>query len=312
MKKVIKAILLSIIFYIIITAGCVINAASANISASKNSVEVGDSVSIYVNYTAAAWNLKIRGDGITNTNIADVTEDTENASNLETLNLDTSRPGTYVIKLTGDITDGTTEVTTQINKTVSVIVKEKVVQNNTENNQNNGTEENKQNLPVNNNTSTNTTEDIKPIENSSSQVPVQTTPQNQNVVQNNNKNTSLNNSQTVTSNVISNNITNAEKKSTSEEKDDKDKNEKEEELNELKEESVEKINEDEEVEEKNTIVNDKVTRKVDSTYQDNIRDKEEIARKKAILEARQVWILIGIMALIVIIIISSIMIIKIK
>lgn len=103
-----------------------VQAASAEISASKANAEVGESVVITAKFAAAAWNLKVSGDGITGESYASQTSDLSEAQNTKTFNLNTSKAGTYTINIKGDITDkdGNTQ---EINKSCTITIKEKTV-----------------------------------------------------------------------------------------------------------------------------------------------------------------------------------------
>lgn len=125
MKKTIKALFV-IIFAIGIMSICSkVNAASATISASNTNVTVGDSVTITVKYTAAAWNLSVSGNGVSSASYVGNTDDAKNASATKTITLDTSSVGTKTIYLKGDVSDGDTDVTTKIDTSVKVTVNEK-------------------------------------------------------------------------------------------------------------------------------------------------------------------------------------------
>lgn len=125
MKKTIK-VLFSIIFIIAILSICSkVNAATATLSATKTTATVGDSVTITVKYTAAAWNLSVSGDGISTTPYVGNTDDAKNATATKTITLNTSSAGTKTITLKGDVTDGDTDVTTKINTSVKITINEK-------------------------------------------------------------------------------------------------------------------------------------------------------------------------------------------
>ena len=124
MKKSIKIILISIFF--LLTVGVAQTfAASASISASKTTATVGDSVDIYVNINAAAWNVKVNGGGISET-IAGFNSDAENQTTKKTLSLNTAKAGTYTVTLGGDVTDANDAkvVLDGAGKSVTVTVKE--------------------------------------------------------------------------------------------------------------------------------------------------------------------------------------------
>lgn len=126
MKKRLLIIIFGIILSIFIGTAKV-EAANANITASKTTAEVGENVTIAVNFTAAAWNLKVSGEGVQNKGYAAQTADLSEQTTTDTLQFDTSKAGTYTIKLTGDITDKDGNVIEGINKTTTITVKEKTV-----------------------------------------------------------------------------------------------------------------------------------------------------------------------------------------
>ena len=99
-------------------------AASANISASTTNAYVGDNVTINVNVFAGAWNLNVTGS--VSASIVGYDEDANVTTN-KSYTLDTSRPGTYTITLSGDITDYDSEITTYPNQVVTVTVSERPV-----------------------------------------------------------------------------------------------------------------------------------------------------------------------------------------
>lgn len=127
MKNIFKKFLLINLFAILITLAGSIYAATANISATKTTAYVGDSVSINVSINAAAWNLNVSGSGITGGNITGFNMEGTNQSTTKTYTLNTKSAGTYTIYLKGDISDGATDVTSDISKSVTVTVKTKPV-----------------------------------------------------------------------------------------------------------------------------------------------------------------------------------------
>lgn len=149
MKKIIRILLLTIFALIGISAMSNVKAASASIKASKNPANVGDKVTITVTINAAAWDLKVSGNGISSDQYVDNTNDGNNATTTKTLTLDTSGAGSRTIVLSGDVTDGDTMATKKINTSVSVVVNEKPAtpppastttpSNNDSNNNNNST-----------------------------------------------------------------------------------------------------------------------------------------------------------------------------
>ncbi len=80
------------------------NAATAGISASSQNVNVGDNVNINVSITAATWNVKVSGSGISDS-IVGVNTDVQNQTTNQSYKLNTSKAGTYTVMITGDITD---------------------------------------------------------------------------------------------------------------------------------------------------------------------------------------------------------------
>ena len=123
-KKILVAIVISIITLIIGTIN--VKAASYEIKANKTTAEVGDEVIITVKFVAAAWNVKVNGNGITGASYASQTSDLTEQETVKTFKLDTSKAGTYTITVSGDITDANGS-TQDLNKSCTVTVKEKVV-----------------------------------------------------------------------------------------------------------------------------------------------------------------------------------------
>ena len=127
MKRKLKGLLSIIIYIILIYVGNNIYAASANISATKTTAYVGDSVDVNVIVNAAAWNLSVSGNGITGGSITGFNIEGVNQTTTKIYTLNTSSVGTYVITLKGDVSDGSTDVTTDISKSVTINIKEKPV-----------------------------------------------------------------------------------------------------------------------------------------------------------------------------------------
>ena len=94
--------------------------ASAGISATKTNVTQGESVNINVSAQAATCNLKVNGSGISD-KIVEGNIGGNSQSYSRTYKLDTSKPGTYTINLTGDVTDadGTKDVVGSVTVTVA-------------------------------------------------------------------------------------------------------------------------------------------------------------------------------------------------
>lgn len=127
MKKLVYKIILQILLIslIIFVGTKAVNAASAKIGASATSVEVGDNVSINVSIDAIAWNIKVDGSGISDLIVGGNLDDFANKTTNKSYNLDTSNPGTYTIKLSGDVTDAANGANSDQNGSVTITVKEK-------------------------------------------------------------------------------------------------------------------------------------------------------------------------------------------
>lgn len=123
-KKILIAILILIVALLIGTVK--VEAASAEIYASKATAEVGENITITAKFTAAAWNVKVSGNGISGSSYASQTSDLSEAENVKTFKLDTSKAGQYTISITGDITDANGE-TKEISKNCTVTINEKPV-----------------------------------------------------------------------------------------------------------------------------------------------------------------------------------------
>lgn len=123
-KKILIVILTLIAILLVGTIK--VQAASAEIYASKTTVEVGEDVTITAKFTAAAWNIKVSGNGISGASYASQTSDLSEAENAKEFKLDTSKAGKYTIIISGDITDTNGE-TKEINKSCTVTVNEKKV-----------------------------------------------------------------------------------------------------------------------------------------------------------------------------------------
>ena len=123
-RKILIVILILIATLVIGTIK--VQAASAEIYASKTTVEVGDEVTITAKFKAAAWNVKVSGNGISGASYASQTSDLSETENVKTFKLDTSKVGEYTISITGDITDDNGD-TKEINQKCKVTVNEKKV-----------------------------------------------------------------------------------------------------------------------------------------------------------------------------------------
>ena len=101
-----------------------VKAVSANISASKTNVGVGDKVIINVNWNAASWRLNV--EGAVSGKYANASEDGNNTNMSKTLYFTPTKPGSYTISLTGDISDGASNHTTSITKqTITIVASDK-------------------------------------------------------------------------------------------------------------------------------------------------------------------------------------------
>lgn len=137
MKIIKKIILLSIINLCIIAVFSKVNAASASISSNKTSMNVGDTATITVKYTAAAWNVQVSG-AVSYSN-ADASSNAKNTSKSASLKFTTKKAGTYTVRLSGDVTDENGK-TTDLSKSINITVKEKNSNNTSNNNSNNATD----------------------------------------------------------------------------------------------------------------------------------------------------------------------------
>lgn len=127
MKKILKCLIMIILFMIVGIVENNIYAATASISASKVNAYVGDTVTINVSVNAAAWNLNVSGNGVNGGPITGFNIEGTNQSTTKSYNLNTNSVGTYVISLNGDVSDGATDVTSDISQSVTVTVSAKSV-----------------------------------------------------------------------------------------------------------------------------------------------------------------------------------------
>jgi len=141
MYKVLVIILITISMLLIGTIEA--KAAGTSLTATKQNAYVGDDVKINLSFTAAAWNLKISGNGITGKSYAAQTSDLSEVTNGDSFTLNTTSAGKYKIVLKGDITDQN-GVTIDVEEEVTVIVEEKKVTpeppSNTDSNNNTGSD----------------------------------------------------------------------------------------------------------------------------------------------------------------------------
>ena len=126
-----KKIFYKIIIFVIILSGIVllsnskIYAASASISANSKEVNVGDNVDINVSVNAATWNMKVDGAGISDSIIGYNADDIANTTTTKSYKLDTSKPGTYTVSLSGDVTDANGQTSGNQGGSVTIKVSEK-------------------------------------------------------------------------------------------------------------------------------------------------------------------------------------------
>ena len=121
MKKTLRIIFI-LLFFLGITMICTkAQAASASISASKTSCNVGDDVTITASVSGvASTNLSV---SISSSKFVEYSEDGNNSSFSKTYKLDTSSAGTKTVTLTGDITDENFNKTA-VNTSVTVQISE--------------------------------------------------------------------------------------------------------------------------------------------------------------------------------------------
>lgn len=151
-NKKITLFCMLILFFIMIFNGKV-NAASASISASSTTVNVGDEVTVTITINGAAWNIHVSG--AVTADYAGNTPDAENTTKVEKKTFKASAVGTYKVSLQGDVTGSEDTSAKKVSDNLTITVKEKG--NNATNNNtttNNTTNNNKDNK-------TNTTETTK-------------------------------------------------------------------------------------------------------------------------------------------------------
>lgn len=126
MKKIHYKVIITILFTAILLfmTKSVSNAGTAGISASSTDVKVGDNVNINVNINAIAWNLKINGSGISDSIVGGNLDELANKVTNKSYKLDTSKAGSYTVKLSGDVTDAN-GTPSNISGSVTVKISEK-------------------------------------------------------------------------------------------------------------------------------------------------------------------------------------------
>lgn len=137
--KRIKFIIAAIIAIGIMTVSKCTFAAGASVTASKSSINIGDTVTISASIKdTEAWNLKLSASG---GELSGTTEDADSAGsevskNVLSANFKASEKGTYTIKLSGQITGSDLKKQT-VSKSIDITVNEKKETNNTGNNNSN-------------------------------------------------------------------------------------------------------------------------------------------------------------------------------
>ena len=122
MKTIKKIILLIVFSLFMIGISSKVNAASANLTSNKTSMEVGESATIKVTVKAASWNVKVSGPATINE--ADTSSDGENTTKTFTTSFKPSKAGSYTFTLSGDITDGDNMQTKSISGSLTIKVSE--------------------------------------------------------------------------------------------------------------------------------------------------------------------------------------------
>ena len=122
MKTIKKIIILVFFSLAIIGISSKVNAASANLTSNKNSMEVGETATIKVTVKAASWNVKVSGPATINE--ADTSSDGENTTKTFTTSFKPSKAGSYTFTLSGDITDGDNMQTKSISGSLTIKVTE--------------------------------------------------------------------------------------------------------------------------------------------------------------------------------------------
>lgn len=163
MKRKLK-ILFSLIIAVTFIALCsTVQAASATIKASKNSVTVGEKVTITVTIKGAAWNVPVSG--AVNDVIAGNEENGDDTTKTVTYDLDTSKEGTVTVSISGNVTGTNDEKATQVSDSTSVTINAKKTETpNPAQNPNSNPNTNNNTTNPNNNTSTTKPEENKPKE----------------------------------------------------------------------------------------------------------------------------------------------------
>lgn len=125
MKKIIKLLLefIFLLIFMFLFSGNV-KAATVSLSVNKTSVEVGDTIKVTVNVTAAQWKLDIIADGTTISSSSELDNYKSNITKSFSGSYKATKEGSVTFKLSGDITD-VNQTNSSINETKTVTVKAK-------------------------------------------------------------------------------------------------------------------------------------------------------------------------------------------
>lgn len=156
-KKVKRSIKLAILFVAVLVCSILftgkVQAASATISESKT-VTVGSQVTISASVTAGAWNLNLSGAGQSKPIVGQTTV-AANGSSSASITFTASNTGTYVFKLTGDMTDFSQDNAETVSKSCTITVVQASSGNSSNDNNNNNSGNNNGNNSSSNNSSSN-------------------------------------------------------------------------------------------------------------------------------------------------------------
>ena len=118
MKKTFKIILTMLVMFFAYAMLSNVKAASASLGASETNVSVGDKVTITVDVDAAAWDIHVSG--AVSGAYADTSSDGNNTKFSKSLTFTPSSEGSYTVKMTGTVSDGTTNATTDANGKITI------------------------------------------------------------------------------------------------------------------------------------------------------------------------------------------------
>ncbi len=125
LKKVKNIIFILVLYILVIFHFSEVQAATASISANKTNVTVGETVTINVSVTAAAWNVHITG-ATTGTYVGD-SENGENTSFTKQLTFTPTAAGNFTVNMSGDVTEGSNNKTTSASGSVTIVAKQKEI-----------------------------------------------------------------------------------------------------------------------------------------------------------------------------------------